>query len=108
MARRNKVTTIAGLRKIKTVMDKVGRKDQLEIIGIGEVSFKCDERSVGGDLTWKEIEKLLRMRVNELKEKVLEDDVMSYAWLNAEEMIADCLTKEKKSAGGDLTWKKIE
>ena len=84
------------------------QKDQLETVGIGDASFKCDEKSVDGDLTWKKIEKLLRMRVNELKDKVLEGDVLSYVRLYAEEMMANCLTKEKKSVDGGITWEKIE
>ena len=40
--------------------------------------------------------KQLRMNVMELKEKCLEGEVMTYAWLHTREMIADCLTKEMK------------
>ena len=59
-----------------------------------------EKKSVGGDLTWKKIEKLLRMRVKKLKDKVLEGDVSSYDWLSTK--------YDKKSVGGDLTWEKIE
>ena len=48
------------------------------------------------------------MRVNELKDKILEGDILSYAWLYTEEMMANCVTKERKSVDGGITWKKIE
>ena len=38
----------------------------------------------------------MRMIVRELKEKFLEGEVTSYAWLQTKKMMADCLTKEMK------------
>ena len=38
------------------------------------------------------VRKLLRMTVKDLKEKCLEGEVLSYAWLPTKEMMADCLT----------------
>ena len=62
MAKKNNVATIADLRKINFVMKKVkerpsrmfysriGKKEDLEVIGIGDASYKSDEKSIGGDL----------------------------------------------------------
>ena len=40
--------------------------------------------------------KLLCMTVKDLKDRIMEGDVSSYAWLSTKEMMADCLTKEMK------------
>ena len=40
--------------------------------------------------------KQLRIIVKELKEKCLEGELMSYAWLKTKEMMVDCLTKDMK------------
>ena len=40
--------------------------------------------------------KQLRMTVREMKDKCLEGEVTSYAWLGTKEMLADCITKERK------------
>ena len=62
MATKNNVATISDLRNINFVLKKVkerpsqmfftriGNKENLEVIGIGDASYKCDEKSVGGDL----------------------------------------------------------
>ena len=62
MAKKNNGATIADLRKINFVMKKVkerpsrmfysqiGKKEDLEVIGIGDASYKSDENSIGGDL----------------------------------------------------------
>ena len=43
----------------------------------------------------KQIErKGLRMTVQEMKEKLMEGEIMSYQWLSPKEMWADGLTKE--------------
>ena len=40
--------------------------------------------------------KQLRIIAKGLKEKCLEGEVSSYAWLSTKEMVADCMTKEMK------------
>ena len=42
------------------------------------------------------VNKSLRMTVRELKDKLLDGDVLSYAWLPTEHMWADILTKEMR------------
>ena len=42
------------------------------------------------------VNKSLRMTVRELKDKLLDGEVLSYAWLPTEHMWADILTKEMK------------
>ena len=40
--------------------------------------------------------KQLRMIIRELREKCLDGEVSSYAWLSTKEMMADCMTMEIK------------
>ena len=182
---------IADLRYINRVLEKareresclrfsrIGRKEDLIVVGIGDASFKSDEKAVGGvmlfitnsrmtraspiywkskqiervchsskdaetlnmckmvdDATYaarqlevllygdykgrvpvrlftdsestlesiassKQVErKQLRMTVRELKDRLLEGEITSYAWLPTEEMWADVLTKEMKIPPG--------
>ena len=42
----------------------------------------------------------LRMKVQEMKEKLIEGEVKSYQWLSTKEMWADGMTKEMEMVGG--------
>ena len=62
MAKRNNAATIADLRRVNFVMkkikerpsrvvfSKIGIKEKLEVVGIGDASYKCDEKSIGGNM----------------------------------------------------------
>ena len=187
MSKNNKGATIGNLRDVSRVLKKVrepeskikykriGDKEDLVIVGIGDASYKLDDKAVGGvslflansNLTraspiyWKSkqivrvchsskdaetlnmtrlvddatfaarqlelmlygdykkripvilftdsesslesiasskqvVNKSLRMTVWELKDKLLDGEVLSYAWLPTEHMWADVLTKEMR------------
>ena len=187
MSKNNKRATIGNLRDVSRVLKKVreresrvkyariGDKEDLVVVGIGDASFKVDDKAIGGvslflanrDLTraspiyWKSkqidrvchsskdaetlnmtrlvddatfaarqlelmmygeykkripvmlftdsestlesiasskqvVNKSLRMTVCGLKDKLLDGEVLSYAWLPTKSMWADVLTKEMK------------
>ena len=62
MAKKNNSATVGDLKRINAVIkrirkkknsilySKVGKREDLKVIGIGDASFKCDESSVGGTL----------------------------------------------------------
>ena len=193
MSMKSKGATIGDLKKVNQIVKKVkskestvkfrkiGTKEDLKIYGLGDASYKCDSKSVGGNLIllgnrkshkaapiyWKTktikqvchsakdaetrnlmklvddsvylakgIEqlmfgnkggkipvklftdsrptlesiastkqvkrKLLRNTVSDLKEKLAEQEVESYSWLDTKDMVADILTKECKE-NDDIT-----
>ena len=60
MSKKNNTATIADFWKVNKVLKKVtskeskmfygmiGKKEELQIVGIGDASFKTDEKAVGG------------------------------------------------------------
>ena len=193
MSMKSKGATIGDLKKVNKIVKKVkskestvkfrkiGKKEDLKIYGLGDASYKCDSKSVGGNLIllgnrkshkaapiyWKtktikqvchsakdaetrnlmklvddsvylakgieqlmfgnkggkipvklftdsrptlesiastkQVErKLLRNTVSDLKEKLAEQEVESYSWLDTKDMVADILTKECKE-NDDIT-----
>ena len=191
LAKKNNSATISDLRSVNKIVEKVkkeenkvvygrvGDKENLQIIGVVDASYKSDEKSIGGMLVmiademmtvaspvmWKskQIERVchsskdaetlamsklldeviyiarqveillfgdyrkrlpvrimtdseptlesiastrqierkgLRMTVQEMKEKLMEGEIVSYQWLSTKEMWADGLTKEMEMAEG--------
>ena len=187
MSMKNKDATIGDLKRVNKVVKKIksresklrfgkiGKNYDLKIYGLGDASYKCDSKSIGGNLIllgnketdrvspiyWKtktikqvchsakdaetrnltklvddsvylaksieqlifgekggkipvklftdskptlesiasskQVErKLLRNAVADLKEKLVQNEVESYSWLDTKDMIADILTKECK------------
>ena len=45
----------------------------------------------------KQIEKMLRQTIQDMKEKLEDGSVESFRWLSTKKMVVDCLIKEKKS-----------
>ena len=54
MAKRNNAATIADLAELErpshVIFSKIGIKEKLEVVGIGDASYKCDEKSIGGNM----------------------------------------------------------
>ena len=81
---------------------------QVEILLFGDYRKRMpvrvmtdSEPTLESIVSTKQIErKGLRMTVQEMKEKLLEGEVMSYQWLSPKEMWADGLTKEMEMAEG--------
>ena len=77
---------------------------QLELLLYGDyqkripVKLFTDSESTLESITSSKqvVNKSLRMMVRELKDKLLDGEVLSYAWLPTEQMWADILTKEMK------------
>ena len=92
------------LNILKMVEDAIYAARQLEILLYGEDKkrikirlFTDSESSLESIASSKQIErKTLRMTVVDLKERLVEGDILSYAWLPTERMWADLLTKEKR------------
>ena len=89
------------------VEDSVFAACQLEILLYGDVGgrvkvylFTDSESSLESIASSKQVDrKTLWMRVVDLKERVIEGDVLSYTWLPTERMWTDLLTKEKPLPG---------
>ena len=81
---------------------------QLEVLLYGDYRgrilvklFTDSESTLESIASSKQVErKQLRMTVRELKDRLLEGEIASYAWLPTEEMWADALTKEMKIPPG--------
>ena len=92
------------LNILKMVDDSVYAARQVEMLLYGEDRkrikvrlFTDSEATLESIASSKQIErKALRMTVVDLKERLIEGDVQSYAWLPTERMWADILTKEKR------------
>ena len=88
----------------KLVDDAVFLARQLEVLLYGDCCgripvrlFTDSEPTLESVASSRQVErKLLRMTVKDLKDRIMEGDVSSYAWLSMKEMMADCLTKEMK------------
>ena len=62
MAKKSNSATLADLRRLNSVVEKVkerqatvlyskiGPYDEIQVIGIGDASYKCDDKSIGGNL----------------------------------------------------------
>ena len=88
---------------LKMMDDSFYEAQQLEVLLYGDVKkrikihlFTDSESSLESIASLKQIErKMLQMTVVDLKERLIEGDILSYAWLLTERMWADLLTKEK-------------
>ena len=72
LAKKNNRATIADLRKVnkiiekirkennRVVYNKIGEKEKLQILGIVDASYKVDEKSIGGMIVMIEDEKIER------------------------------------------------
>ena len=89
---------------MKLVNDSVYLAKSIEQLMFGETGGKIpvklftDSRpTLESIASSKQVErKLLRNAVADLKEKLVENEVESYSWLDTKDMIADILTKECK------------
>ena len=92
------------LNLLKMVDDAVLAARQLELLLYGDVLnripihlFTDSESTLESLASLKQIStKSLRNVVVDLKERLIKDEVSSYAWLPTQSMWADILTKEKK------------
>ena len=92
----------------KMVDDATYAARQLEVLLYGDYRgrvpvrlFTNSESTLESIASSKQVErKQLRMTVRELKDRLLEGEITSYAWLPTEEMWADVLTKEMKIPPG--------
>ena len=62
MSKKSNSATLADLKGLNNVIEKVkekpakvlfskiGRKDQIKIVGVGDASYRCDDKSIGGNL----------------------------------------------------------
>ena len=62
MSKKSNSATLADLKSLNNIIEKVkekpakvffskiGKKDQIQIVGIGDASYRCDDKSVGGNL----------------------------------------------------------
>ena len=81
---------------------------QLEVLLYGDYwgripvrLFTDSESTLESIASSKQVErKTLQMTVRELKDRLLEGEIASYAWLPTEQMWADALTKEMKIPSG--------
>ena len=88
----------------KMVDDATFAARQLELLLYGDYQkripvklFTDSESTLESIASSKQVvNKSLRMTVRELKDKLLDGDVLSYAWLPTEHMWADILTKEMR------------
>merc|ERR1712055_432439 len=92
----------------KMLDDSVYIARQLEMLYFGDYQkripvmlFTDSESTLESIASSKQVDRRnLRMTVQELKDCLLERDVVSYAWLPTEHMWADVLTKEMKMPEG--------
>ena len=92
----------------KMVDDATYAARQLEVLLYGDYRgripvklFTDSESTLESIASSKQVErKTLRMTVRELKDRLLEGEIVSYAWLPTEQMWADTLTKEMKIPSG--------
>ena len=92
------------LNLIKMVDDAVLTSRQLELLLYGDIMnrvpvylFTDSESTLKSIASTKQITtKTLRNVITDLKQRLVDDDISSYAWLPTDSMWADILTKEKK------------
>ena len=96
------------LNMSRMVDDATFAARQLEVLLYGEYRgripvrlFTDSESTLESIASSKQVErKTLRMTVRELKDRLLEGEIESYAWLPTEQMWADVLTKEMRIPSG--------